>query len=190
MAIGHGAQALGTTGRKPAKNSWHRLIFGDSGWFATIGGLLSGIAATAGLFYAAFHEQGGESSLPSAASIKLDNLPNPFPRCLNVGGSGDVPAGWVLWLAVVDPKQKYYFDTTATVYPDQHRWTAANISVGAQDQGDQSFAIVPILLDTKTSAFVSSVTAYVGFGTLPPRAVQAPSISAKRSVADIAPCPS
>jgi hypothetical protein len=106
-----------------------------------------------------------------------------------VSGSGDVPEGWELWIVVIDPKQKLYFDKKATTYPDRHHWTAANVAIGAAEQGGQPFEVVPILLDSETSNFMKGVTGYVGYATLPPRSVRAESFSGLRST-DIKPCPS
>ncbi|MEU0151533.1 hypothetical protein [Micromonospora fulviviridis] len=115
-------------------------------------------------------------------------MPEQFPRCLTVRGSAEVPDGWNLWVAVLDPKQAYYFDKIANIDRSTRRWEAANVLIGSEAQGGQAFEIVPVLLNDEDSAFVRSATAYVGFRQLPKKAVRGNSISAIRSSTEKSDC--
>lgn len=84
-----------------------------------------------------------QSSSP-AAPIVIDRISAP-PLCATFAGSGDVPQGRTLWLAVQSDERKYYF---FPVVPESSspRWTAGNVTLGIpEEKPGEPFTVLAVL---------------------------------------------
>lgn len=109
---------------------------------------------------------GSSSSSPSRARpLVIDQIVDP-PLCATFHGTGDVPQGRTLWLAVVSDERKYYFFPTEPD-PMQGRWTAANVTLGVpEEKPGEPFTVIAVLADSAGDREIENA-GWVGLRHLP-----------------------
>jgi hypothetical protein len=99
--------------------------------------------------------------------IKIDQINGQAPRCVTLGGEGDVPVGRNLWLAVFSDTRKFFF-RRAILNVVQHRWISKKVTIGSkEDPPGTLFAVYAVLVDDATDQQLAQDHFAGGIATLP-----------------------
>jgi hypothetical protein len=113
-------------------------------------------------------------------NVKFDPVTQ-VPMCANFTGTGDVPLGRTLWLAVLTDTGKYYFKPVA-VDMTGHKWTATKNTIGSQDDpAGTPFTIYAVLVDNGTDRLIKQGHFDGGVASLPDTVLVASQLKVLRS---------
>jgi hypothetical protein len=114
----------------------------------TFYGRQTGTPSTGGSATATSTPGGDEPTSPPARSAPIAiNPTSEPPLCAAFTGSGDIPKGRTLWLAVLSDEPRYYFFPTV-VEPSLRQWTAENVTLGVPEENPgEPFTVFALLAD-------------------------------------------
>jgi len=162
------------------------------GW---IGGLaaLVGVVTTlvinlGGLRDAVIHAFGGGGSVPapthSLEKLRMFDPQGPVGRCAEIDGSGDVPDGYKLWVAVLSEEPLYYLSQVpdSRINASEHQWSLSPVVIGSvSDAEGKAYHLTLLLIAADASNSIESTNDKV-LAVLPSGATKVDDMNVYRKV--------
>ncbi|MGH3773417.1 MAG: hypothetical protein ACRDRW_18840 [Pseudonocardiaceae bacterium] len=123
------------------------------------------------------------TSGPTLLPVKINPVTTPVPCRVTLTGTGDVPPGRTLWLVTQrsNTLPKYYFKRVI-VDAAEHKWIAANITIGSKDTLPGSpYTIYAALVDNTTNQLITQGKFTGGVSDIPNTVLRVDQLQISRS---------